>query len=159
MIQFFIYVPILTVIVFFQTFLNNYQEKFKIGLKQLNKRKVKHEDWNLFQMCLTLMQTIGIKLNYVFYINFKTEVYNYFSILFVGEFLGSIEEFERNLKSDIIDSYNKLENSDESVFRQYKILLLNLTAQTELKEFVNSIQNGNFKAFKKFLSYVKLLSY
>ena len=25
----------------------------------LEKRKVKHEDWNLFQMCLTLMQTIG----------------------------------------------------------------------------------------------------
>lgn len=51
---------------FLQTFFNNYQEKFKIGLKQLNKRKVKHEDWNLFQMCLTLMQTIGMKSDAAF---------------------------------------------------------------------------------------------
>lgn len=62
--------------------------------------------------------------------------------IFTGEFLGSIEEFERNLKSDIVESYNKLKNPEESVFRQYNTLLMNATAQSELKEFVDSIQNG-----------------
>lgn len=42
-----------------QIYFNKYLEKYQQGLRQLERRKVKHEDWNLFQMCLTLMQTIG----------------------------------------------------------------------------------------------------
>lgn len=44
---------------FLQIFLNRYLEKYQQGLRQLERKKVKHEDWNLFQMCLTLMQTTG----------------------------------------------------------------------------------------------------
>lgn len=43
----------------FQIYFNKYLEKYQQGLRQLERKKVKHEDWSLFQMCLTLMQTIG----------------------------------------------------------------------------------------------------
>ncbi|XP_008202373.1 conserved oligomeric Golgi complex subunit 7 isoform X1 [Nasonia vitripennis] len=99
----------------FNTFFNNYQEKFKIGMKQLNKRKVKHEDWNLFQMCLTLMQT-------------------------TGEFLGLLEQFEKSLLTDIINVYIKLQTPEKNVFLQYKTLLLTPAAQSELQEFITTIQ-------------------
>ncbi|KAJ8667096.1 hypothetical protein QAD02_008758, partial [Eretmocerus hayati] len=102
----------------FNTLFNNYQEKFRIGMKQLNKRKVKHEDWNLFQMCLTLMQT-------------------------TGEFLRLIEDFEESLTNDIISSYAKLQSSETSPFHQYKNLLLSPAAQTELQDFVTTVQKGD----------------
>lgn len=43
-----------------QSYFNKYLEKYQAAIRQLERKKVKHEDWNLFQMCLTLMQTIGI---------------------------------------------------------------------------------------------------
>jgi len=46
-----------------QIFFDRYLDKYQQGLRQLERKKVKHEDWNLFQMCLTLMQTIGDYLN------------------------------------------------------------------------------------------------
>ncbi|XP_014209345.1 conserved oligomeric Golgi complex subunit 7 isoform X2 [Copidosoma floridanum] len=97
------------------TFFNNYQEKFKIGMKQLNKRKVKHEDWNLFQMCLTLMQT-------------------------TGEFLGHVEQLEKTLLNDISDTYAKLQDPQASVFNRYVNLLLSESAQTEFHDFVASVK-------------------
>ncbi|XP_058793397.1 conserved oligomeric Golgi complex subunit 7 isoform X2 [Phymastichus coffea] len=102
----------------FNSFFNNYQDKFKVGLRQLSKRKVKHEDWNLFQMCLTLMQT-------------------------TGEFLSLVENFEKQLLSDITDAYDKLQNPAGSAFNHYKSLLLNSSAQKELGEFVESVKTGN----------------
>lgn len=45
---------------FLQSYFNKYLEKYQAAIRQLERKKVKHEDWNLFQMCLTLMQTIGI---------------------------------------------------------------------------------------------------
>ncbi|KAL7290045.1 hypothetical protein TKK_0015774 [Trichogramma kaykai] len=102
----------------YNTFFNNYLEKYKIGLKQLNKRKVKHEDWNLFQMCLTLMQT-------------------------TGEFLRLIDEFEDLLVSNILDTHKKLRNPDNDVFHQYLILILNEHGLKEFESLVSNIQKGN----------------
>lgn len=124
----------------FQTFFNNYQEKFKLGLRQLSKRKVKHEDWNLFQMCLTLMQTTG-KITAENSNRIKPIKHEF---VFTGEFLSSVENFEKQLLSDIIDAYNKLRNPVENVFHQYRILLLSSAAQTDLQEFVESTKTGNF---------------
>ncbi|XP_043460976.1 conserved oligomeric Golgi complex subunit 7 isoform X2 [Leptopilina heterotoma] len=96
-------------------YFNNYVEKYRTGIRMLEKRKVKHEDWNLFQMCLTLMQTIG-------------------------EFLGNVENFEKTLTMDIIEINNKIQNSSTNVFGQYKILLLTAAGRTDLQNIVSSIQ-------------------
>lgn len=52
---------VVVVIDFFppQIYLNRYLEHYQSCIKQLDKRKVRQEDWNQFQTCLTLMQTIG----------------------------------------------------------------------------------------------------
>ncbi|XP_011502446.1 PREDICTED: conserved oligomeric Golgi complex subunit 7 [Ceratosolen solmsi marchali] len=99
----------------FDIYFNNYLKQFKLALKQLNKRKVKYEDWNLFQMCLTMMQT-------------------------TGEFFRLVEQFEENLFTNVINSYIILQNPTKSVFEQYINLLLIPATQIEFQEFVTSIQ-------------------
>ncbi|CAL7939223.1 unnamed protein product [Xylocopa violacea] len=97
------------------SYFNKYLEKYQAAIWQLERKKVKHEDWNLFQMCLTLMQTIG-------------------------DFLGQIQQFEKSLIIDITEANNKLQSTSGSVFNQYKKLLLNSSSQTELENLVASFQ-------------------
>ncbi|XP_017793947.1 PREDICTED: conserved oligomeric Golgi complex subunit 7 [Habropoda laboriosa] len=100
---------------FSQSYFNKYHEKYQTAIWQLERKKVKHEDWNLFQMCLTLMQTIG-------------------------DLLGQIQQFEKSLITDITEANNKLQSTSGSVFNQYKKLLLNTSSQTELENLVASFQ-------------------
>ncbi|XP_017762611.1 PREDICTED: conserved oligomeric Golgi complex subunit 7 [Eufriesea mexicana] len=95
------------------SYFNKYLEKYQAAIRQLERRKVKHEDWNLFQMCLTLMQTIG-------------------------DFLGQIQQFEKSLVTDIIEASNKLQSTTGSVFNQYQKLLLNTSSQNELENLTAS---------------------
>ena len=67
--------------------------------------------------------------------------------------MGLIEEFEKDLLSDIVNSYIKLQSPDESVFHQYKLLLLTVIAQSDLQDFVTGIQKGNIFIFDKKLLY------
>lgn len=130
--------------VIFQTYFNNYVEKYRTGIRMLEKRKVKHEDWNLFQMCLTLMQTIGIFIYLIIYNVILYFHWRYFCIINIsGEFLGNIENFEKALTADITEINNKI--SVGNIFGQYKVLLLTTAGRTELQNLVSSIQKGFFK--------------
>ncbi|XP_026672147.1 conserved oligomeric Golgi complex subunit 7-like, partial [Ceratina calcarata] len=97
------------------SYFNKCLEKYQAAIWQLERKKVKHEDWNLFQMCLTLMQTIG-------------------------DLLGQIQQFEKSLVIDITEANNKLQSTNVSVFNQYKKLLLNASSQTDLENLVLSFQ-------------------
>lgn len=97
------------------SYFNKCLEKYQAAVWQLERKKVKHEDWNLFQMCLTLMQTIG-------------------------DLLGQIQQFEKSLVIDITETNNKLQSTTVSVFNQYKKLLLNASSQTDLENLVSSFQ-------------------
>ncbi|CAK9812034.1 Conserved oligomeric Golgi complex subunit 7 [Anthophora plagiata] len=97
------------------SYFNKYHEKYQTAIWQLERKKVKHEDWNLFQMCLTLMQTIG-------------------------DLLVQIQQFEKSLIIDITEANKKLQSTSGSVFNQYKKLLLNTSSQTELENLVASFQ-------------------
>ncbi|XP_015590425.1 conserved oligomeric Golgi complex subunit 7 isoform X2 [Cephus cinctus] len=96
-------------------YFTQYLDKYRVGVKQLERRKAKQEDWNLFQMCLTLMQSIG-------------------------ELLVQIEQFEKTLVIDTIEANNKLQSSNASVFTHYKKLLLNSQGRTELANLITSLQ-------------------
>ncbi|KAI4489402.1 hypothetical protein M0802_011157 [Mischocyttarus mexicanus] len=96
-------------------YFDKYIIKYQTTIRQLERKKVKQEDWNLFQMCLTLMQSIG-------------------------EFLGQVHQFEKSLVIDIIESNNKLLSHTTGPFNQYKKLLLEPAGQTELEQLVASFQ-------------------
>ncbi|XP_012250674.2 conserved oligomeric Golgi complex subunit 7 [Athalia rosae] len=97
------------------TYFNQYLETYKIGIRQLERKKNKQEDWNLFQMCLTLLQSIG-------------------------ELMGNIEQFEKVLVTDIVDTNNKLQNTN-SLFTRYKEFLLDAAGRRELDNLLASFQN------------------
>nr|XP_031848490.1 conserved oligomeric Golgi complex subunit 7-like isoform X2 [Nomia melanderi] len=97
------------------SYFKKYLEKYQAVVWQLERKKVKHEDWNLFQMCLTLMQSIG-------------------------DLLGQVQQFEKSLVIDITETNNKLQSTAVSVFYQYKKFLLNSSSQTELENLVASFQ-------------------
>ncbi|XP_076644594.1 conserved oligomeric Golgi complex subunit 7 [Halictus rubicundus] len=97
------------------SYFNKYLEKYQAVVWQLERKKVKHEDWNLFQMCLTLMQSIG-------------------------DLLGHVQQFEKSLVIDITEANNQSQSTAVSVFYQYKKFLLNASSQTELENLVASFQ-------------------
>ncbi|XP_036140940.1 conserved oligomeric Golgi complex subunit 7 isoform X1 [Monomorium pharaonis] len=96
-------------------YFNKYLEKYQQCLRQLDRKKVRHEDWNLFQMCLTLMQNIG-------------------------DLLHQVQQFEKSLVIDITEANNKLQNTNGSVFCQYKKLLLTPAGCVDLENLVASFQ-------------------
>ncbi|XP_043271141.1 conserved oligomeric Golgi complex subunit 7 isoform X2 [Venturia canescens] len=96
-------------------YLNQYLEKYRSGVRQLERRKVRHEDWNLFQMCLTLMQSIG-------------------------ELLVHVEQFEKTLVINIVEANNQLQSPNGGVFKRYKNLLLNSSGRSELENLIASLQ-------------------
>lgn len=116
-----------------------------MAIRQLEHKKVKHEDWNLFQMCLTLMQTIGSIFIFLFLNKFDVIL----SIpIYTGDLLGQIQQFEKSLIIDITEANNKLQSTSGSVFNQYKKLLLHTSSQNELENLTASFQKGNqYKEF------------
>ncbi|XP_015429189.1 PREDICTED: conserved oligomeric Golgi complex subunit 7 [Dufourea novaeangliae] len=97
------------------SYFNKYLDKYQAAVWKIEHKKVKHEDWNLFQMCLTLMQSIG-------------------------DLLGQVQQFEKSLVIDITEINNKLQSTAVSAFYQYKKFLLNASSETELENLVASFQ-------------------
>ncbi|KAK2585977.1 hypothetical protein KPH14_010552 [Odynerus spinipes] len=97
------------------TYFDKYINKYQTTIRQLERKKVRQEDWNLFQMCLTLMQSIG-------------------------DFLGQVQQFEKSLVIDITECNNKLQSHTTGPFNRYKKLLLEAAGQTELEDLVASFQ-------------------
>ena len=63
-------------------------------------------------------------------------------IIYTGDLLGQIQQFEKSLIIDITETNNKLQNTSGSVFNQYKKLLLNISTQSELENLTASFQKG-----------------
>ncbi|XP_012283850.1 conserved oligomeric Golgi complex subunit 7 isoform X2 [Orussus abietinus] len=114
-------------------FLGQYLDKYKLAMKQLERRKSKHEDWNVFQMCMNLMQSIG-------------------------ELLGQVEELERTLTTDILDANSKLQSTSGSAMEQYKKLLLNSSGQTDLENLMTSIRRDDKTVLDNVLKRIQKLS-
>ncbi|KAG7190161.1 hypothetical protein KM043_006288 [Ampulex compressa] len=114
------------------SYFNKYLEKYQATVRQLERRKVKHEDWNLFQMCLTLMQSIG-------------------------DLLGQVEQFEKSLVIDITETHNKLQSTTGTVFNQYKMLLLNAPGRTELDNLVASFKKEDKTILDAILKFIHKL--
>ncbi|XP_011299070.1 conserved oligomeric Golgi complex subunit 7 isoform X1 [Fopius arisanus] len=102
------------------TYFLQYLDRFISCMKQLEKRKTKHDDWNLFQMCLTLMQIIG-------------------------DFLVQIEEFEKTLVVSIVEASNKLQSGTAGSFSKFKILLLTPNGRQEFDKLVKSLNQNEEK--------------
>ncbi|KOX76079.1 Conserved oligomeric Golgi complex subunit 7 [Melipona quadrifasciata] len=87
------------------SYFNKYLDKYQTAIRQLERKKVKHEDWNLFQMCLTLMQTIG-------------------------DLLGQIQQFEKSLIIDITETNNKEETILNPIIKSIQKLCSDLHRAT-----------------------------
>ncbi|XP_069687138.1 conserved oligomeric Golgi complex subunit 7 isoform X1 [Periplaneta americana] len=98
-------------------FISNFVDKYWHTLRQLDKQKGDREDWNMFQMCLTLLQN-------------------------VGELLSQLKQLDRDLTRSLLDVSRKLNSQEVNSFVQYKKLLLSAAGQTELDALVSSIQEG-----------------
>ncbi|XP_046996397.1 conserved oligomeric Golgi complex subunit 7 isoform X1 [Schistocerca americana] len=100
-----------------QAFLGDYLDRYRAALKRLDQQKGDHEHWNMFQMCLTLLQN-------------------------VGELLSQVKQMGADLVRSIQDTSQKLQAQNTSPFMQYKQLLLSPDGVKELDNLVVSIQEG-----------------
>lgn len=114
------------------TYFKQYLEKYKICIKKFDKRKTKHEDWNLFQMCLTLFQIIG-------------------------DVLVQVEEFEKNLVTSIIETTNKLQDNNEAVINRHKVLLLDDAGRKEFDDLFNLIKQEDNKILEQIIKLIHSL--
>lgn len=102
-----------------QIYFSTYLEQYNTVLQQLEHSKSEHDNWNLFQMCLTLLQT-------------------------AGELLSEMKRLDEEIIQNIIDCSRK------QTFTEFIPVLLLPSAQQELKDLINSIQDGEQK-FKKMI--------
>lgn len=63
-------------------------------------------------------------------------------LIFVGELLSHVEQFEKTLVVDIMEANNKLQSTNGGVFNQYKTLLLTAGGRKDLENLIVSIQKG-----------------
>ncbi|XP_021926091.1 conserved oligomeric Golgi complex subunit 7 isoform X2 [Zootermopsis nevadensis] len=104
-----------------KVYINNYLDQYRHVLHRLEQQKGDREDWNMFQMCLTLLQN-------------------------VGELLNQLKQLDRDVTHSLLDVSRKLNSQDGSKevnsFIQFKKLLLSSAGQKEFDILVSSIQEG-----------------
>jgi len=61
-----------------------------------------------------------------------------------GDLLHQVQQFEKSLVIDITEASNKIQNTNGSVFCQYKKLLLTSTGCADLENLVASFQRGMY---------------
>uniref|UniRef100_A0A1B6DV36 Conserved oligomeric Golgi complex subunit 7 n=1 Tax=Clastoptera arizonana TaxID=38151 RepID=A0A1B6DV36_9HEMI len=92
-----------------------YLEQYNYVLRQLQMQTSEQEDWNMFQMCLTLLQT-------------------------VGDLLCEVKHFDCELIQIILESCRKPKLSGLCI---YAPILLSDTTEQELNKFIEVLQNGS----------------
>ncbi|XP_067003846.1 conserved oligomeric Golgi complex subunit 7 [Anabrus simplex] len=95
--------------------LSNYLDQFRIALRQLELQKRDQEDWNMFQMCLTLLQN-------------------------VGEVLSQLKQLDQDLIKSVLEASRTVQT--QHPFTQFNQLLLNAAGRKELENLINCIQEG-----------------
>ncbi|KAK7872478.1 hypothetical protein R5R35_014269 [Gryllus longicercus] len=96
-----------------KVFFTSYLDQFKSAQRRLNQQKREQEDWNLFQMCLTLLQNIG-------------------------ELLLQLKQLNSDLKHYIVDAITSVNGQEENPFSQFKQLLLTDTGRKELDALISN---------------------
>ncbi|PNF30976.1 Conserved oligomeric Golgi complex subunit 7 [Cryptotermes secundus] len=102
-------------------YISKYLDQYRHILRQLDFQKSDREDWNMFQMCLTLLQS-------------------------VGELLNQLRQLDRDVTRSLLDVSRKLSDLNGSKegnpFIQFKKLLLSSAGQKELDALFSSMQEG-----------------
>ncbi|GLH07427.1 Conserved oligomeric Golgi complex subunit 7 [Gryllus bimaculatus] len=96
-----------------KVFFTSYLDQFKSAQRRLNQQKREQEDWNLFQMCLTLLQNIG-------------------------ELLLQLKQLNSDLKHYIVDAITSVNGQEENPFSQFKQLLLTDAGRKELDALISN---------------------
>ncbi|KAJ9592818.1 hypothetical protein L9F63_015509, partial [Diploptera punctata] len=100
-----------------KVYISNYLDQYRRTLQKLDQQKGDREDWNMFQMCLTLLQN-------------------------VGELLNQLKQLDRDMTRSLLDISRKLNVQEVNSFVQFKKLLLSPSGQKELDTLVSSVQEG-----------------
>lgn len=104
-----------------KAYISSYLDQYRHTLRQLDQQKGDREDWNMFQMCLTLLQN-------------------------VGELLKQLKQLDQDITRSLLDVSRKLGglngSKEPSPFVQFKKLLLSSGGQNELDTLVSCIQGG-----------------
>lgn len=98
-----------------QAYFHSYLDQYSSALRQLDLRKGEKEDWNMFQMCLTLLQT-------------------------AGELLGEVKRFDSELMQSLLDAYRK---PKVSTIAEFAPLLLTAAKKEELDRLIADVQSGS----------------
>ncbi|XP_034934892.1 conserved oligomeric Golgi complex subunit 7 [Chelonus insularis] len=118
---------------FLNNYLDNYIDCINIIKRRYNSNKQgKYEDWNLFQQCLTLMQTIG-------------------------DFYKQFEDFQRILMSNITETYEKITKNDNSPFKDYKSLLLTKDNMKNYDQLIVKVKNRKIENFENVTEKIRKL--
>ncbi|XP_034235213.1 conserved oligomeric Golgi complex subunit 7 [Thrips palmi] len=100
-----------------KSYFNNYLEQFQTALKRLDKQKGNGEDWNMFQMCLSLLQG-------------------------VGQLLSEVRHLDKELLQSLLNSTKTLPDEKSSPFTNFRLLLLDETGRKEFDLLLKSFQEG-----------------
>lgn len=65
-------------------------------------------------------------------------------MLYTGDLLHQVQQFEKSLVIDITEANNKLQSTNGSVFCHYKKLLLNISGRADLENLIASFQRGAY---------------
>lgn len=95
-----------------RTFLQNYADHYRVALRQIDRSRKHNEDWNTFQLCLSLLQN-------------------------TGEVLVNLQELEKDLTLTVLD-FNK--NNDNAV--EFKYLLLSASERKEYESLIKCVTEG-----------------
>ncbi|XP_026480766.1 conserved oligomeric Golgi complex subunit 7 [Ctenocephalides felis] len=98
-----------------EAYLISYCDQYTMAVRQLERCKTYEQDWNTFQLCISLFQSLG-------------------------QFYRDIIEFDKNLISKFTETDKKLSN-DANIFHRYKLLLLSKDDCDKFDKFIRNLQN------------------
>lgn len=100
-----------------KSYFSSYLEQFQNALKRLDKQKGNGEDWNMFQMCLSLLQG-------------------------VGQLLSEVRHLDKELLQSLLNTTKTLPDEKCSPFTNFRLLLLDDTGRKEFDLLLKSFQEG-----------------
>lgn len=101
-----------------KSYFSTYLDQFQIALKRLDKQIGSAEDWNMFQMCLTLLQS-------------------------VGQLLSEVHHLDKELLQSLINTMKTSPENKTTAFTNFKLLLLDDGGQKEFALLCKSYQEGS----------------
>lgn len=95
-------------------FLNCFLDQYRLIIKQISEQKDKHEDVNMFQMCLTILQNLG-------------------------DFINQVKHIDQDCVQNMSELHTALTKAEVSPFSMYPKLLLDAEKQKEFNNLLSSL--------------------